>query len=92
MKETLSLGSDSEEESENDMPQDMDLEEITVDLPLWEAHGDQKINNLTISQLRKLKRDMVKGKVVGNSQGMTSSISEIWESRPTPLRHRRRSP
>jgi hypothetical protein len=90
MKETQGSASDTKEESDPDMNQDMDLEEISVDLSaLRETHGAQKINNLTISQLRKLQRDLVKGKGVGSSQGWEQQCRGTWESRLTPLRPRR---
>jgi hypothetical protein len=41
MKETLCSILDIKEESEQDMPQYMDLKEIVVEfLALWEVHGD----------------------------------------------------
>jgi hypothetical protein len=55
MKENQGSTTDTEEESDPERTQDMDLEEIAVDLSaLREAHGAQKINSLTIAQLRKL--------------------------------------
>jgi hypothetical protein len=67
------------------MPHDMNLEEIIVDIPtLWESHGDHNINNLTTSQLIKLLRNMVKGKVVCNSQGAKSIDSRNMGIKKNP--------
>jgi hypothetical protein len=87
MKETQGSASDSEEEYDPDMHQDMELEEIAVDLPaLRETHGAQKINNLTISQLRKLQRDLVKGKGEGSSQGLGETMSGNLGIKTNPLK------
>jgi hypothetical protein len=68
MKENQGSTLEIEEELDPNRAQDMDLEEIVVEIStLREAHRDHNINNLTISQLRKLQRDMVKGKGVFSS-------------------------
>jgi hypothetical protein len=90
MKETQGSASDSEEEFDPDTCHDMELEEIVVDLPvLKETHGTQKIKNLTISQLRKLQIDLMKGKWEGSSQGLEETMLGNLGIILIPLRPRR---
>jgi hypothetical protein len=71
----------------------MDLEEIVVDMPsLHEAHRDKNINNLSIYLLRKLQRDMLKGKATGSSQGMSLATIENLGIKTNPLKSQKKSP
>jgi hypothetical protein len=90
MKENQDSASDFEEESEPDIPQAMELEEIEIDFPtLREIHGTSTINSLTIVQLRWLQKYLEQGKGKESNPGQDIQPQEVWVLRPIPLKPQR---
>jgi hypothetical protein len=91
MQEMEDTEGSQEEAEEEDEAQNMELEETKVDIKaLIEVHGEQEVNKMQVSQLRKLNRELKKGKGnISSQENPTTSENNLGIKR-NPLKNKKK--